>query len=210
MKQRGFNQDSVLVLLLFLLACAIFALAVGCNVSARTSKDTPDVSGSQQLPFSEGKAVVVPANAVLYVRLQQNISSATARPGQDFAAVLDEPLMVDGQTVAPEGAAVTGKIAAASQSSPVHGSSYLRITLSSLILNGKTAPLQTNSVFVGGGSFKKRNLVFTGGGANASFGAVGKSTAAYITEKKEVGFIADRRLGFRLTQPILTPQINVR
>jgi hypothetical protein len=209
MKQRGFNQTSVLAFLLSLLALAILALAVGCNVSARTAQDTPNAPGSQQLPFTDGKTQIVPANTVLYVRLQQNISSATARPGQDFAAVLDESLVVDGQTIAPEGAAVTGKIAAASPSSPAHGASYLRITLSSLSMKGKTAPLQTNSVFVGGGSFKKRNLVFTGGGANASFGAVGRSTAAYATEKKEVGFAADRRLGFRLTQPIVAQPINV-
>ncbi len=209
MKQRGFNQDSVLALLLSLLALAILALAVGCNVSARTSQDKPNASGSQQLPFTEGKPLMVPANTVINVRLQQNISSVTARPGQDFAAVLDEPLVVDGQTMAPEGTAVTGKIAAASQSSPAHGASYLRITLSSLIMNGKTAPIHTNSVFVGGGGFKKRNLAFTGGGANASFGIAGKSTAAYTTDKKEVGFVADRRLGFRLTQPIVTQPINV-
>jgi hypothetical protein len=201
MKQRGFNQASVLALL-SVLAVVILALEVGCNVSARTSKDSLQAPGSQQLPFTEGKTLMVPANTVIYVRLQQNISSATARPGQDFAAVLDEALIVEGETLAPEGAVVMGKIAAVSQSSAAHGSSYLRITLSSLSMNGKTAPLQTNSIFVGGGSFKKRNLAFIGGGANASFGAVGKSTAAYATEKKEVGFVADRRLGFRLTQPI--------
>jgi hypothetical protein len=205
MKRHSFNQVSVLTLFFSLLVPAILALAAGCNVSARTSNDASDASGSQQLPFTEGKALAIPANTVIYVRLQQNISSATARPGQDFAAVLDEPLVVEGQTVAQPGAPVTGKIAAASQSTPAHGASYLRITLSALIMNGKTAPLQTNSVFVGGGRFKKRNLAVTGGGENAFFGTVGRSTAAYATEKKEVGFIADRRLGFRLTQPINVP-----
>jgi hypothetical protein len=125
--------------------------------------------------------------------------------------VLDEPLLVDGQTVAPAGALVTGKIVAASESGHGHSASYLRITLSSLTVNGKTAPLQTNSVFVGGGSYKNRNLAFTGGGTDGTFlgavggSAVGGSAATFATEKKEVGFVADRRLGFRLTQPIVIP-----
>jgi hypothetical protein len=210
MKRLGFDQASVFAFLLSLLTFAILALAVGCNVGAGAPGNYTDASGSQQLPFTEGKTLVVPANTSIYVRLQQSISSATAQAGQDFTAVLDEPLVVDGQTVAPEGAPVTGKIVAASESGHKHGASYLRITLSLLTLNGKTLPLQTNSVFVGGGSFKKHNLTFTGGGAGGSFlGAVGDSTAAYTTENKEVGFMADRRLGFRLTQPIIVPRISV-
>ena len=199
MKRHAVNQVSFLALLLL-------ALASGCNVGARASKEATDAPASQQLPFADGKVLVVPANTAIYVRLQQTISSANARAGQDFAAVLDEPLLVDGQTVAAQGAPVTGKVVAAGESGHRHGASYLRITLSSLTMNGKTAPLQTNSVFVGGGIYKSRNIAFTGGGTEGTFfGAVGKSTAAFATEKKEVGFIADRRLGFRLTQPVNAP-----
>ncbi len=197
MKRHSFQQVSVFVLLL---------LALGCNIGARTPRDTTDASAAQQLPFADGKVLVVPANSAIYVRLQQTISSATARAGQDFAALLDEPLLVDGKTVAPQGTLVTGKVVAASEPGHRHGASYLRITLSSLVLNGKTMPLQTNSVFVGGRSYKNRNIALTSGGTDgAFFGAVGKSTAAFATEKKEVGFVADRRLGFRLTQPVNAP-----
>jgi hypothetical protein len=203
MKRHGLNQASILALLLSLLTLAIMSLVAGCNIGAQTPKDAP---GSQQLPFSEGKVFTVPANTAIYVRLQQTISSSTARAGQDFAAALDEPLMVDGQPVAPQGTRITGKIVAASEEGHGHAASYLRITLSSLTLNGKTTPLQTNSVFVGGGNYNSRNVAFTGGGADRTLlGAVGKHTAAYATEKKEVGFVADRRLGFRLTQPVNMP-----
>ncbi len=163
---------------------------------------------------------MIPANTAIYIRLQQSLSSKTAQPGQDFSAVLDEPLVIDGQTLAPEGAAVTGKVVAANESGHLHNAGYLRITLSTLIVNGKTVPLQTNSVFVSGGSYKKRNLAIVGGGAGGGAllgaligggkgaaigsvaGAAGGTTAAYATGKKEVGFVAERRLGFRLTQPL--------
>jgi hypothetical protein len=208
--------------LFFLILLVLAGLAVGCGVGAQpptVATDTP-ATPAQQLPFVEGKALVVPANTAIYVRLQQSISSATAQSGQNFSAKLDEPLVVEGQTLAPKGAAVTGKVVAARESGHMHNAGYLRITLSSITLNGKTVPLQTNSVFVSGGSYKKRNLAFIGGGAGggallgaligggkgaaigSTVGAGGGTTAAYATGKKEVGFIAERRLGFRLTQPL--------
>ena len=186
-------------------------VVVGCNVNAQPSTVAADTQASQQLPFVEGKAAVVPANTDIYVRLQQPISSATAQAGQSFSAVLDAPLEIDGQTLAPAGAAVTGTVVAARESSHLSNSGYVRITLSSITLNGKTMLLPTNSVFVSGGSYKKRHLAFISGGSGsrALLGALlngdkPETTAAYASGKKEVGFLADRRLGFRLTQPLNT------
>lgn len=214
MKSNGFKQAVLGALLV------LAGLAAGCNVGEQPPTVAADSPTSQQLPFAEGKALVVPANTAIYVRLQQSISSASAQSGQNFSAVLDEPLVVEGQTLAPKDAAVTGKVVAARESGHLHNAGYLRITLSSITLNGKTVPLQTNSVFVSGGSYKKRNLAFIGGGAGggallgalvgggkgavvgSAIGAAGGTTAAYATGKKEVGFVAERRLGFRLTQPL--------
>jgi len=214
----GYCSRNILLLTLLVLG----VVAAGCNVGAKapTPAVATDNSGSQQLPFTESKPLVVPANTAIYVRLQQSISSATAQSGQNFSAVLDEPLVVDGQTLAPRGTAVTGKVVSARESGHLHNSGYLRITLSSMTVNGKSVPLQTNSMFVTGGSYKKRNLAFVGGGAGggallgalvgggkgaiigSAVGAAGGTTAAYATGKKEVGFVAERRLGFRLTQPL--------
>jgi hypothetical protein len=200
----------------------LIGLVAGCSVGSQpamvAAADTP--SPQQLPPFSESKPLVVPTNTAIYIRLQQPLSSVTAQPGQSFSAVLDEPLVVNGQTLASQGTTVIGKVVAANESGHLHNAGYLRITLCSMNLNGKSIPLQTNSMFVSGGSYKKRNLAFIGGGVGggallgaligsgksagvgSAAGATGGTSAAYATGKKEVGFVAEHRLGFRLTQPL--------
>src|SRR5512138_581121 len=95
------------------------ALATGCsklpgNADAAQNDTTTVADGSQResLPFSkrgpEGRdqkslvpdQVTIPAGTSVAVRLQSSVSSASAQPGEHFDAVLDEPLVVNGHTVA--------------------------------------------------------------------------------------------------------------
>jgi hypothetical protein len=204
----------------FVLALATAGLA-GCNGVEAKPADTPSAAATpQKLPFAEPKPLVLPANTAVYVRLQEPLSSSTAQSGQVFTAVLDEPLVIDEKTIAPKGAPVMGKVVAARESGHLHNSGFLRITLASITVNGKSIPVRTTSMYVSGGSYKKRDMAFIGGGAGGGaligalagggkgaaigslIGAAGGTGAAYATGKKEVGFAAERRLGFKLMQPL--------
>lgn len=214
-----------------ILVVLLIALASGCG---NQIAENPQAAGpdGQQLPFDQQAkrglfsghpnlpALVVPAGTTVTVSLQQGISSATAHSGDGFDAVLEEPLVVNGQAVAPKGASVKGHVLAARKSGHMSNSGYLRIALSEIAVDGKMVPVQTSSIFIQGGAHKKRNIALIGGGAGGGaligalagggkgaligglVGAGAGTGAAYATGKKDVGFNAERRLTFRLTQPL--------
>lgn len=221
--------------ILLAVVTTIAMLAAGCgsvpgnataSAAAPAENATPPFSESKQVASSAHKLVPdqinVPAGTPVSIRLQSGISSASSRTGDEFSAVLDEPIVVNGQTVAPRGAAVRGRVLAARSSGRLHNSGYLRLSLVSVEMNGKAVPVHTSSVFATGGAHKKRNLALIGGGAGAgavigaiaagpkgaligsAIGAGAGTAGAAATGKKDVSFAPERRLTFRLTQSLIS------
>src|SRR5512142_530034 len=91
------------------LALALMLMvSVACSHIPGTAEAAPDTKvaagGEQQMPFAanDGRpaqaslvpaALNVPAGTPISVRLQSSVSSASARSGDHFEAVLDEPLV---------------------------------------------------------------------------------------------------------------------
>ncbi len=220
----------------FALILVLAVLAVGCSSVPDKAKAEPAGDGTGAPPFSASTStstsssastnaivpdgLTVPAGTAISVRMQSSVSSASSREGDAFSATLDDPLVVEGKTIAPRGAAVKGKVLAARSSGRMHNSGYLRLALVSVEVNGKSVPVHTSSVFATGGEHKKRNLALIGGGAGGgaligalagggkgaliggAIGAGAGTAGAYATGKKDVSFAAERRLTFRLTQPL--------
>jgi|SRR5579864_2982776 len=213
------------------LVIALLAVTlVGCGQQITRAEAAPADQSSSIIPFHhEGheikaalQAITVPAGTPIAIRMQSSVSSATASAGSHFQATLDEPIIVEGKTIAPRGADVTGHVVAARSSGRLHKPGYLRLTLDSIALNGKSASIATSSIFLEASSHKKRNALLIGGGTGAGaligglvggpkgaligagVGAGAGTGTAYATGKKQVVVGVERRLTFRLRQPLTT------
>ncbi|HZQ23119.1 MAG TPA: hypothetical protein VFA89_09985 [Terriglobales bacterium] len=112
-------------------------------------------------------AQTIPAGTRLTVRTDSEISSATAKAGQQVRANLVRDLVVDGQTLAKAGAPVKGKVTYAKPSGRLHAPGELTVRLTSVEVNGKMVPIATSGYHAKGKSHTKSNATKIGGGAAA-------------------------------------------
>ncbi len=201
--------------------------ALADNKPTLETRSTPEegtpqeaAKNAQVTAASATAPLVVPQGTSITVRLQDSLSSRYSVPGQRFDAVLDEPIVVDDQVVVPTGSLVTGHVTSARRSGRLRHPGELGLTLDSVTVGDRQFSLATSNIVVRGGSHKKRNLAWIGGGTGggaligalaaggkgaligSGIGAAAGTTTAFISGKKDVGFSAERRLRFRLNHEI--------
>lgn len=196
------------------LAIVLLMLSLICACGRPTSDSGDNASnaaGSQKLPFdrqprSTGispsqslipSATKLPEGTPIPIRLQSTLSSASAHAGDSFSATVDEPVVIDGQTLIDRGTPATGRVLEARPSANSLGRSlesslapgYLRIVLVSLNVGGRPVTIETSSIFAKGGVREERNSA-TGAASGAS------------RKDRDIVFGIDRRLTFRLAQTV--------
>ena len=193
-----FRKAEFSAVLLVVAGSVVLTFAAGCNGGFADRAG----SAAEQLPFDQMAPAAVtevslPAGTPFPVRLQSSISSTTASAGDQFHAILDEDLDLDGNTVAPRGTRITGRVIAVGRFIRARHPGYLRITLTDITLRGKQVPLETSSIFVHGRDPRIRNPLAKV--SATAFTAGENNTAA----RKEASLDVQRRLTFRLVQPLV-------
>ena len=121
----------------------------------------------------------IPDGTPITVRVNENLSSETARAGDGFTGVLTQPVVVNGSTLFPRDAAVRGQVVSAKKSGRLSDPGVLELTLISV----NNANVSSQPFLIKGASHTKNNLVNIGGGTAAGAivgGIVGGGKGAAI------------------------------
>ena len=164
---------------------------------------------------------VIPAGAVLTIRMVDSVDSDKDYVGEKYRASLDEPALdANGNMLVPRGADVVVKLVDDQQSGKIEGHTVLTLDLVSLNINGRDVEINTSNVSqqsssrgarsgkVIGGATALGAIIgaVAGGGKGAAIGAAsgaGAGTAAQVmTKGQRVRIPSETKLSFTLQQPV--------
>ena len=219
------KPDKLKILFIALGATALgLAAWAGSSLTTRsTSANTSVLQNS--MPVEQAPAtVVLPAGTRFSVRLDHAISTATSRPGEQFSATLNSPVLVDGKTVVPAGARVEGYVISSAPSGRLKGRAVLSLGLSKVWLSdNESVRISTKSHTQTSSAHKKRNFAWIGGGSGggaligalagggqgaaigAASGAAAGLAGAVVTGRKQVKLPAETALTFQLYKSVDVP-----
>src|SRR5207244_10741369 len=83
--------------------------------------------------------ITLPKGTAISAAARQTLATDKNKVGDTFAASLTEPIQVDGKTVIPKGTQVTCRIVKVRKNE-------LKVTLASVVIHGKSYPLDSNSI----------------------------------------------------------------
>ncbi len=164
--------------------------------------------------------IELPAGTNLVIRMIDGVDSERDSVGQTFAASLDEPVVINGETVIPRGADVVVKLVDATESGKLTGRTTLTVDLMSLKMNGRMVDVNTETVTeqsssrgartakVVGGTAALGTIIgaIAGGGKGAAIGlgagAAAGAGAEILTKGQRVKIPSETRLTFVLENAI--------
>jgi hypothetical protein len=114
--------------------------------------------------------ITIPAGSDVSVRTIDSVDSERDRRGQTYRASIDQPVIVNGQTVIPRGADAVVMLSDSQQSGKIEGKTVLTLELRSITINGRTYDSTSSTVSRESGSRGSRSAKVIGG--TAALGAI--------------------------------------
>ena len=168
-------------------------------------------------------ALSIPFGTPISVRLVEAFDSKTGTVGKEYRASIDDPVVVDGNTVLAKDGLAFVTLVEAKQAGKLAGSPQLTLALARVEINGRSIALQTSETVSQGDSKGKQSVIVIGAataggsllgaiagrGKGAVIGAVaGAGTATAVQALRPqpgVKIPSETRLTFTLSQPATLP-----
>lgn len=167
------------------------------------------------------REVTIPSGTELPVVLDTALASDNSRVEQPVTAHLTRPVLVDGQTVLPEGSTISGVVTEVTRAAKVKGRAHIAVRFNAVTPRGTEDryPVTTASIGRTASAETKKDALtigapaaggaiiggIVGGGKGAAIGAAaggGAGTAVVLsTRGREVRLPAGSTLRVRLTEP---------
>lgn len=202
----------------------------GQKIEATTTMMVPPAAGAP-IPAPSGPTVSavpvpvnvsIPAGTSLAIRIDQRISVKSSRSGDTFTGEIVDPVISSNNAeLLPKGTPVAGVVDASHRRGHFKGRSVLELRLTSLTLNGKKYPLETQDLARGKKGKGKRSAAMIGGGAGLGMlvgglasggtglavgGLVGGgagTAVAGLTGNRDIEIPAESILHFRLADDLI-------
>jgi hypothetical protein len=160
---------------------------------------------------------------VLTIRTTRELSTKTAKTGDAFSAVLEEPISVDGWVVAGQGAKADGRVVEADKGGRVKGKASLSIELTSLTLaDGRKVEIVTSPVSNEAAANRKKDAAkvgiaagagaavgaIAGGGQGAAIGALVGGGAGAALRGEAAVIAAETVVSFELRSPVTIQELK--
>lgn len=175
---------------------------------------------AQQPPAPPVYGVQIPNGTMLTVRMIDAVDSEKATLGQTFRCSVDEPIIINNQTLISRGADAVAKLVQDQQSGKFEGKTILTLAVQQVSINGRMVDVTTGNVTqasssrggrtakVVGGTTALGAIVgaLAGGGKGAAIGAASGAAvggaAEVMTKGQQVKIPSETRLTFTIQQPV--------
>jgi hypothetical protein len=171
---------------------------------------------------SQPAMAALPAGTVIRARIIESLNSGTTQAGDAFHATLEDPIVVNGQTLFPSDSDLSGSVLAVHRSGRLSDPGTLTLGLTSVTNGSQTMPLTVTPFEVKGESHTASNVEKIGGGTavgaligglagggkgaaiGAGAGAAAGTGVAAATGKHEAKIESETVLSWTTTAPAAT------
>jgi hypothetical protein len=130
-----------------------------------------DIETALDLRYS-GDRAVLPSGTDVVIRLDQTLSSKTARPEDRITATVVEPVRLDGRTVIPVGTEVLGVVRSADTADRLARGGKLELAFDAIRLENQRLDMRTRVMEVKGDGLERNSSTEKKAGLGAIIGGV--------------------------------------